>query len=160
MDWWSPAEASTDGLQGSRPRPAFLGSADYSHQLAIPVWGCILWLIRQSPCHREEPAPSSAPTRAGSQELVRALDLSPHPLGVKGHCIQYGPVGEDGGPHIGWKTHPWVLTTKLQLSQCLNSNSCLTMDSQKEPFHLSALSSLIWKTTIIMAISWVAKRLK
>lgn len=52
------------GFRGpSRPRPAFFSSADSSHQLAIPVWGCILGLIRQSPCHREEPAP--APPQPG-----------------------------------------------------------------------------------------------
>lgn len=78
MDWWSPAEAPTDGVQGSRPRPTFFSSADYSHQWAIPVWGCILWLIRQSPCHREEPAPSSAPTRVGSQELKLEPKISFH----------------------------------------------------------------------------------
>lgn len=62
-------ETPTNMVEGSRPRPAIFGSADSSHQLVIPVWGCILGLIRQSPGHREEPAPSSTPTRAGSQGL-------------------------------------------------------------------------------------------
>lgn len=69
MDWRSPAEAPTKVVQGSRPRPAILDSAEACHQLFIPVWGCILELIRQSPCRREEPACNSTPTRAGSQGL-------------------------------------------------------------------------------------------
>ena len=57
------------GFRGPGLGQLFSSSAHSSHQLAIPAWGCILGLIRQSPCHREEPAPSSAPTRTGSWEL-------------------------------------------------------------------------------------------